>query len=165
MKVNIHAACSINLRPGSTLLNELNNAKSTNLIQLSGAKTRLLSPKFSLSRHRLACFQDVTLFDEPHFARRALLPQAEAVAALGASDGGVLRGDSALAPGHPIHLPLLLLVREGALPLLALRCCGGGDRTPVVSREGGGEKGIRQSGDKRGERRRMGMSLHYSLRG
>lgn len=70
-------------------------------------------------------FQAVTLFDEPHFTRRAFLPQAEAVAALGASDGGVLRGDPALAaPGDPLHIPLLLLVREGALPLLALRCCG-----------------------------------------
>lgn len=70
------------------------------------------------------------MFDESHFTRRAFLPQAEAVAALGASDGGVLRGDPALAaPSDPLHIPLLLLVREGALPLLALRCCGGRDKT------------------------------------
>lgn len=64
-----------------------------------------------------------TLFDEPHFTRRTFLPQAEAVAALGAADGGVLWGDPALAPRHSLHLPLLLLVGEGALPLLALRRC------------------------------------------
>lgn len=64
-----------------------------------------------------------TLFYKPHFARRTLLPQAKTVAALGTSDGGVLRGDPAFAPGHSLHLPLLLLVREGTLPLLALRRC------------------------------------------
>lgn len=81
-----------------------------------------------------AFFPVVTLLDESHFPRLAFLPQAEAVAARGASDGGVLRGDSALAaPGNPLHVPLLLLVREGALPLLALRCCSGGDGTVTVS--------------------------------
>lgn len=45
------------------------------------------------------------------------------MAALGAADGGVLGGHPALAPRHSLHLPLLLLVREGALPLLALRRC------------------------------------------
>lgn len=45
------------------------------------------------------------------------------MAALGTSDGGVLWGDPALAPSHSLHIPLLLLVREGTLPLLALRCC------------------------------------------
>ena len=71
-----------------------------------------------------------TLFDQTHVPRRALLPQAEAVAALGAAGGGVLWGDAALAlPRHPLHLPGLLVVGEGTLPLLALRRCGGGDGT------------------------------------
>lgn len=62
------------------------------------------------------------MFHKPHFAWGAFLPQAEAVAALGTADGGVLRGDAPFTPRHPVHLPLLLLVREGTLPLLALRC-------------------------------------------
>lgn len=64
-----------------------------------------------------------TLFYKSHFARGTFLPQAKTVAALGTSDGGVLRGDPAFAPRHSLHLPLLLLVREGTLPLLALRRC------------------------------------------
>lgn len=43
------------------------------------------------------------------------------MAALGTADGGVLWGDPAFTPRHSVHLPLLLLVREGTLPLLALR--------------------------------------------
>lgn len=62
-----------------------------------------------------------TLFHKPHFAWGAFLPQAKAVAALGTADGGVLWGDTTFTPRHPVHLPLLLLVREGTLPLLALR--------------------------------------------
>jgi len=72
----------------------------------------------------IICTTSRTLFDQSHFARRTFLPQAEAVAAHVTSDGGVLGGHAAFAPRHPLHLPLLLLVGEGAIPLLALRRCG-----------------------------------------
>lgn len=62
-----------------------------------------------------------TLFHKSHFAWGTFLPQAKTVAALGTADGGVLWGDPAFTPRHSVHLPLLLLVREGTLPLLALR--------------------------------------------
>lgn len=66
------------------------------------------------------CVQCPTLFDQTDFAWWTFLPQAEAVAALGTSDGGILRRDSALAPHHSLHLRLLLLVCEGTLSLFAL---------------------------------------------
>lgn len=76
------------------------------------------SPRVSLSR---------TLFDQSHLARKTLLPQAVAVVPLIALDGGVLRGDETFVPRNLVHLPLL--EGGGALPLLALRRCGGEDGT------------------------------------